>query len=316
MSPRRSGRCSIQFSRRDCHCSQCAGPAVRGQYLLGRARSRVSCAPGRGRKCALAGHRRIATTSALRQLEIPDRPVTSILRATYRRQDRCRSSAARPRAPGHARPRAPRSRGARPRPARRPRLRAGVRSTSRSRRSAYISTSPFGSCFVDAGSACPIVWRPNTRARPRLCSAPAKHSDALAGQLVDEDRDRPGKRRRRGGRRRSRSADSPRTPVCPSRVCMLPSSDAARDRRGRRAPRSCPPARRDCRADRSRVPSRDGTRSTAAAIGAFTAVIQTLKPMTPTRRPSGVVTSRASTRTWSGGRLPSLTTSPGLHRAA
>ena len=33
---------------------------------------------------------------------------------------------------------------------------------------------------VDAGKAWPIDVRPNTRTRPRSCSAPAKHSDALA----------------------------------------------------------------------------------------------------------------------------------------
>ena len=175
---------------------------------------------------------------------------------------------------------------------------------------AYISTSPFGSRFVDAGSACPIVWRPKTRARPRLCSAPAKHSDALAVSSSTRIATGPAN----GVTRRPSSVDEARVRrelrLAPPASACVPSSERLGRSRGRETRDHVPPARRDCRADRSRVPPLDGTCRRPRRSDPSTVAIQTLKPMKPTRRPVGDVTSRASTVTWSGGRLPSFTIWP------
>ncbi len=73
---------------------------------------------------------------------------------------------------------------------------------------------------------------------------------------------------------------------------------------------SSPPDHLGFRADRSPVRHRGGTRSMARSNGSLTAVIHTLNPMTPARRPPGVFASRLSNTTRSGGRLPSVTTTP------
>src|SRR5215831_16569066 len=69
------------------HCRfalKCADPVFSGPKFA-RARSfPETLPPGSGRKCALAGHRRITTSDGLRQLKTPRHPVTSTLRITYR----------------------------------------------------------------------------------------------------------------------------------------------------------------------------------------------------------------------------------------
>ena len=91
----------------------------------------------------------------------------------------CRSMRGRRRVHDRARREDPCDRAASLRPGSRLALRAACPSAVTKSPYAWIITSPFGRRSNNAGSACPIVVWPNTRARPIDCMPPEKHSDAL-----------------------------------------------------------------------------------------------------------------------------------------
>ena len=168
------------------------------------------------------------------------------------------------------------------RPARRHVPRCARRSPVTKSPQAWMRTSPFGSRSNSAGSAWPIDVCPNTRARPSDCRPPAKHSDALP--VIPSTRIATGPLY--GSTRSPGGVDEPR--IRGELQLRLPRLHHAERRAlGHEVPGDAHDHRREpagiaAQIDHDAV-GRCGTRPSPSGTGGSTAVIQTLKPMTPAR---------------------------------
>ena len=145
---------------------------------------------------------------------------------------------------------------------------------------AYISTSPFDSWRVAAGKRLPHRLRAENARAAKVLQPAGKTFRGACRQLIDQNRQRAAERLDAPAiaRRAARIGAE-----LEHRVSHVHRAEQARapPARGRQSPASSPPARQDCPRRSITNPSASRNVSMAAANGAPTAIIQTLKRMTP-----------------------------------